>query len=481
MKKSIYQLVFAGLLLSVISCSKSRLNPTSTTAVPYEAKFATADRIANLVNGLYSALKSGNLLGGRYQIYNDVRGENFLNRTNNGVTALLIWNFSVTGSDAEINNTWNAAYSAINNANIFLDGMQKEGNAVVGDDLAKQYNGEAKFVRALAYYSLLQLYAQPYTKDNGASPGLPLRLTPIISSGFNDLARSSVSDVNKQIISDLNDAETSLPAKYSDAETNTTHAHMNTAIALKTRVYLSMGDWDHVITEGNKIVPAAAPFKATTGVPFALQADVTTVFANYSTTESILSMPFTGANEAPGTQNQLAYYYLPAALGGNGEFYLNLKGVVIDPSWKQTDARRAFITDSVSGRLYLQKYPGGSPYIDWVPVMRYPEVLLSLAEARVKSTNTVDVQAIALLNAVRERSDPTTTFTAGDFAAPSDLADAIVRERSIEFLGEGIRGLDITRLGLSFPAKGSVKAVPPSDPAYIFPAPTAETQYNHLW
>jgi hypothetical protein len=436
------------------------------------------------VNGFYSSLKNGNLLGGRYQIYNDVRGENFLNETNNGVTALLIWNFAVTGSDAEINNTWNNAYATINNVNIFLDGMEKEGNAVVGDDLARQYAGEAKFVRALAYYSLLQLYAQPYTRDNGASPGLPLRLTPIVTAGYNDLARSSVADVYKQIISDLNDAEANLPDDYGDDATNTTHAHINTAIALKVRAYLSMGDWDHVISEADKIVPATAPFKAPAGVPFALQSDIRTVFSNYTTTESILSMPFTGANEQPGTQNQLAYYYLPGDdhYDGDGEYSLNDKGIIGDSvNFKVGDARRSFIYTDADIVHWLTKYPGGSPYLDWAPVMRYSEVLLALAEARTKSTHSVDAQAIALLNAVHGRSDPSTTFTSANFSDANALADAIIRERNIEFLGEGIRGTDITRLGLTFLAKGAVKAVAPSDPAYIFPAPTSETQYNHSW
>jgi hypothetical protein len=113
--------------------------------------------------------------------------------------------------------------------------------------------------------------------------------------------------------------------------------------------------------------------------------------------------------------------------------------------------------------------------------MRYPEVLLSLAEARARSTNSIDAQAIALLNAVRHRSDATTTFTAANFADANALVNQIITERNIEFLGEGVRNMDIMRLGLPFPAKGSVKAVPASDPAYIFPAPTSETQYNHLW
>jgi hypothetical protein len=113
--------------------------------------------------------------------------------------------------------------------------------------------------------------------------------------------------------------------------------------------------------------------------------------------------------------------------------------------------------------------------------MRYSEVLLSLAEARARSTSSVDAQAVALLNAVRHRSDPSTTFTAGNFATYTDLINAILKERNIEFLGEGLRSPDIMRLGMTFPGKGSVGAVAPTDPGYIFPAPSTEIQYNSLW
>jgi hypothetical protein len=93
----------------------------------------------------------------------------------------------------------------------------------------------------------------------------------------------------------------------------------------------------------------------------------------------------------------------------------------------------------------------------------------------------VDAQAVALLNAVRHRSDPATTFAPGDFASATDLINAILEERNIEFLGEGRRSPDIMRLGLPFPAKGSVLEIPTSSPSYIFPAPSSETQYNSLW
>ncbi len=476
-----YLLAVVLLVFTMNACQKDKLNPSSSTSLPDDQVFINKDRIANQVNGLYGALKSGDLLGGRYLIYNDIRGENFINENGNGVTGLLVWNFTVTGGDTYVNRTWNAAYSAINQVNVFLDGMQTKGNAVVGDALAKQYEGEAKFVRAVAYYCLMQLYAPPYN-GTGTAKALPLRLTPIREIGHNDLARSNVAEVYTQILKDLDDAEAKLPLDYNDAALNTTHAHRNTAIALKTRVYLSIGFYPNVITEANKIVSASAPFKATSGVANTLQSDITTVFASpYSTKESIFSMPFTSVSEQPGTQNQLGYYYLSAAAGGNGEYSLNAAGIISDKSWTSADKRWSFVTKNAGGTSWLRKYPGGSPYVEWVPVLRYSEVLLNLAEARAKTTNTVDPQAVALLNAVRHRSDETTTYTVVSFSSATDLINAILKERQIEFLGEGMRSPDIMRLGLNFPAKGSVKTVAPADPGYIFPAPTSETQYNSLW
>lgn len=65
------------------------------------------------------------------------------------------------------------------------------------------------------------------------------------------------------------------------------------------------------------------------------------------------------------------------------------------------------------------------------------------------------------MNAVRQRSDPTTVFTA---SSKADLIEKILNERRIEFLGEGLRNGDLMRLGLPIPAK---------TPAGSTPVPTA--------
>ena len=482
MKKNLIYIILAATVVHVTSCAKKdALNPVPSTSISDLTAFNTKDRIEEQVRGIYATIKNSGMYGGRYQIFNDIRGEEFNNERTNVVTGFDIWNYTPSNSSTNsVLNHWARAYYVINLANVFIDGMAAKGSAVVGTTLSNNYLGEARLLRAISYYSLLQLYARPYWDGNGSKPGVPLRLKGNTNSGNYALARASVAEVYTQILSDLTFAEQNLPLDYNNAALNTTRAHRNTAIAWKTRVYLSMQKYAEVITEANKIVSATPPFTATSGVANALQSDYTSLFKPpYTSTESMLSMPFS-TTEQPGTQNQLGYYYGPSAFnGGNGEYSLLSTGIISNTGWKSTDARRSFV-QVFGSKSYLTKYSVPSTFTDWAPVIRYAEVLLNLAEARTRSTNTVDAQAIALLNAVRGRSDASTVFTAAGFADASALADAIMTERRIEFLGEGLRGADITRLGLPLPAKPGVNSIPTTSQQYIWPISADELLLNPL-
>lgn len=471
-------------VIAIAACKRNLLTPSPTTQILEAEAFDTPERILGQINGLYAAAKSGQYLGGRYIVYNEIRGDEFLNELTNGVTGLQTWNHTLGSNTAEVVNLWNAAYYVINSTNLFLDGMQAKGNGVVGDALAKNYQGEARFLRALTYFQLLQMYARPYWDGNGSKDGLPLRLTGNKGPGANDLKRSTVAEVYAQILQDLDFAEQNLPLNYSTAFNNVTRAHRNTAIALKTRVYLNMQNYAKVITEADKIVPAAAPFKAATGVQHQLEADITNVFkAPYTTLESIFSMPFT-ANNLPGIQNALAHYFTPATFSspapGNGEYSLKATGIIADATWTANDRRRSFIFLATNGKRYVVKYPTGPAQTDNLPVIRYAEVLLNLAEALARNTNSVEPRAVALLNAVRQRSDPSTTFTVASFATAQELIDAILKERRIELLGEGFRSPDLLRLGLPIPGKANVNAINPSQSEYIWPISAQELLNNKL-
>jgi starch-binding outer membrane protein, SusD/RagB family len=473
MKKII--LIFLSIWFFSASCDKDKLNPLPQTDIPEAESFTTAIRAEQQAVGMYIWAKGSYFLGSRFFTYNDVRGEDFLNRTTNGVTGLQTWNFTVVPATNEVQYTWRDIYQCINQCNFVLEGIDK---APITTAAKNEYKGEARFLRALSYHSLLMLYARPFSDGNGNKPGVPLRLVSNTKPGEANLARSTVAQVYQQILDDLNFAETNLPVTRSNAELNTTRAHRNSAIALKTRVLLHMQRWSDVITEAAKIVSAAAPYQASTGVQHRLETNIANVFASSTTLESIFSVPFTPSN-LPGTQNGLASYYTPAPVGIM-DYYLNTAGIFGNAGWKATDARRAMLGIAVINAVtfnYLNKF-NKNPNTDYAPVIRYAEILLNLAEARVRSTNTVDADAIALLNAVRRRSDNTTTFAAGDFADANALLNQIYIERRIELMGEGFRSPDITRNQQNFIAKTGVALVIPANDVYIWPIPFAELSTN---
>lgn len=488
MKNILKGSIILVLILLITGCTKDEwMNPAPITSLSDLTVFDTKDRVVAQVNGMYASLKSGAHRGGRFQVYNDVRADNFLPNSSNLVTNFATWNHTVISSTNEVQNLWGAVYSTINVVNVFLEGLQAawDGGKITGFVTQAEYNqyrGEALAIRALCYFDLMQLYSKPYNIGTGANRGVPLRLTANKSAEGNDLAPSTVAEVYTQILKDLNDAEPLVLADFGNTNLNITRIHKNTIISLKTRVYLNMQNWGAVVTESAKIVPAAAPFTASSGVAHTLNASYAGIFTSPNATrESILSMPNTSANNA-GTQNHLAHYF---GSGSGESFYLVSTPGSLYATMDATDARKVMIA-VVAGKPYLTKYVDQLTRTDYAPVIRWAEVLLNRSEALVRSGNTVTQQAVDLLNAVRTRSFATGAYTLASFANAAAFYDAVLRERNMEFLGEGIRNMDLMRLSLTIPGKvsdsgfGTVAAIPVTSESYFWPVPVTELTYNNL-
>ncbi|GGC72573.1 hypothetical protein GCM10011387_27590 [Pedobacter quisquiliarum] len=464
------------------SCKKEFLVEAPELELPQEEAYTTPQRVDKVITGLYSSAKSGSLFGGRYHIYNDIRAEEYILRDPNNVTGADVYQATNDATNSYISSFWSVGYSTINRANLAIDGLTIN-LAGLAPTVIDPALGEAKFIRALVYFQLVQIFAKPYVLNAGASRGLPLRLLPETSLANNALASSTVAEVYAQIIKDLDEAEAQLPATYTTALAKTTRAHKNTAIALKTRVYLAMANHAKVIEEGNKIVPQAAPFSTTAGAGHALASNVASLYVPpYTVSESIFSFPMAATN-APGTQNQLAYYYNSFS-GANLIYPLNKNapGIYADPLWPATDARKVAFTALFTGsgliaQPVLKKYNTPSPWTDFVPMIRYAEVLLNVAEAEAAPGGNA-VRARALLDAVRKRSDATYDFGTLTGAA---LTETILKERRIELLGEGQRYNDLARLNRALPAIGAAgQTIAVSDPRYTFPIPVNERNTNPL-
>jgi hypothetical protein len=483
--RNILKISIAFMLLLTIGCHKEYLDPVPQTSLSDLSVFDTKDRVVAQVNGMYASVKSGAYLGGRFQVYGDLRGDNFIPKSSNLVTNFATWNHTEVSSTNEVQNFWGAVYASINVINVFMDGLKTNWDSgkltgKITQDEYNQFMSEALALRAMCYLDLLRMYCKPFVLNAGAGPGVPLRLKAEKSAAGNDLARSSVAEVYTQILADLNAAEPLAIANYSTDLLNTTRVHKNTIIALKTRVYMAKGDWANVITESAKIVSGSAPFVAPSGVANALSATYAAIWASpYTTKESIFSMPMTTTN-TPGTQNGLAHYFSQPS----SESYYLLATSPVYVAMAATDVRKSSLI--LSGTQYfLSKWTDFTTLTNYAPVIRYAEVLLSRAEALVRSGGNVTQGAVDLLNAVRVRSYPTGAYTLASLSSASAFYTAVLQERNFEFLGEGLRAFDIMRLGQAIPAKdggnmGSVQSIPSSSVGYMWPIPANELGLNKL-
>ena len=474
-KISKYISVIALSATVLTACKKEYLSPIPQTNLSDATAFSSADRIQQQVFGVYAAVKSGQFLGGRGLVYQDVRGEEWINVTNNGVTAVGVWNFSILSNDNQVENMWSAGYGAINRANVVLEGIDAN-PTVISAARAAALKAEVRFCRALSYFYLQSLYARrPFNADNGAGLSVPLRLVPNKSPEGANMARATQAQVFNQILEDLNYGVANLPTTYGAVgDSNVTRAHRNAAIAMKMRVFMHMNRWDSVIAMGNLLVSAAAPFQSPNNIAHRLAPSVLSPFrAPYTNAENIFSLPMSNTN-SPGGQNGLGQYWTT-------EFGLNGTGtsILADATWSATDARKTNFLIPQAGTTPARWTKFNDDLNNYVPIVRYAEVMLNLAEAlaRQESGTAVNARALALLNAVRQRSDASVTFAPANKQA---LIDLILNERRIELLGEGFRSLDIMRQVIPFPAKASVSAVPPTSSSYVWPIPASELQLNNL-
>lgn len=485
--RNIIKIAAVFIVLLAMGCSKKYLDPLPQTFLSDLSVFENKDRVVAQVNGMYSAVKSGWYLGGRYQSVVDMRGDNFIPLSNNAYVNFNTWNHNELSGTMEVTNIWGQIYSSINVINVFLDNLKTNWdagklNGKISQDEYNQFISEGLTLRAMCYFDLIRLYCKPYIQGSGSNPGVPLRLKAEKSSAGNDMARSSVKEVYDQIIKDLDDAEPLAISTYGDATLNVTRIHKNAIIALKTRVLLAEGDYGRVISEAAKIVSSSAPFKATTGVANALSASWGSIWTSYTTSESVFSVPNTSVNNGGG-QSAIPWYYSSAS----GEAVYLIAASPVYAAMDPTDVRRTSMT-KIAGKsgnpdqYFISKFPDYTTLANWCPVIRYSEVLLNYSEALYRNSGD-KVLALNLLNAVRTRSFATGAYSA--FATNDAAYAALLQERNFEFLGEGQRSFDLMRLGLDIPAKdgltmGKVSAIPASSVGYMFPIPSTELSFNKL-
>ena len=457
MKKYIaYSILLAGVALS--SCSSSFLDQEPPLYIEPGDIYNNADRLEATVLGLYGSLKnsgSSSFMGGKTYLVFDNRSEDIVNTDPNLVTMANTYLFNVGQTDAENTMTWSMAYAAINRANTFLEEL--EGAKETVGEKYEQYKAEAKFVRALSYYYLNNLYATPYV-INPEAKSVPLRLKAEKDGENNALKRSTVKEVYEQILSDLENVN-ALPIKTAANEETVTRATQAAVHMLKMRVYMSMNNWAEAVKAG----------KSVSG--YVLTPKFSDLFkAPYYTDETIFSLPMKETNR-PNTQQGLAEYYYAK----NTILWVDMEnGIMSKPNYNAAEDARVQMKNE---KNQLMKFTDAAQKLDWAPIFRYAETLLNLAECYVNLGGTEnEAQARECLKLVRFRSLPEANNQLDvEHLSGEALKLAVYNERRLEFIGEAMRGIDVLRRGANFERK--VQITPQSN-GYIWPIPQTEELMN---
>ncbi|NOT75636.1 MAG: RagB/SusD family nutrient uptake outer membrane protein [Cyclobacteriaceae bacterium] len=487
------------------------LELTPQTALSDATAFATPERIELTVAGMYDAAQSGFYAGGAVRGYpfgaahveqGDNRGEDVVN-----TQAFFLITYSNTYDGVSGNNDFHfqTLFALVNRVNVVLAGLETaKPSATLTQAQIDAYKGEGRFLRALAYMELLKHFCRPaWDNKNAPLGGMPYRKTAIVSSlAANDataLGRATVAENYADILADLDYAESVLPNTRTGS-LKVARATKAAAIALKTRVHLNLRNWAAVVTEGNKLAPqATGPFTAIgANGTYALTTSPFGPFTSgnsKSNTESIFSIE-NDVTDNPGVNGALPSMYNTSVAPTTGRALVAISPYIWNQTWwNASDIRKSSTMVNINvelpggggkGGYFTKKYSdvvGGS---DNAPIIRYAEVLLNMAEAiqrQIAVGAAPDPRAFALYNAIRSRANAAGTDLSydgiGDFANGQALITAILNERRIEFLCEGMRWMDITRLaettedallyntwGGGIPAKVSSNAITNYQPLY---------------
>jgi hypothetical protein len=430
----------ALLLLGTASCDVLKQDPP--TALTEADAFANADRISKSAIGMYDALQNLEFLGGRALIYGDVRSDD----TNaSPYFASIVNTASTLPNDAYATNSWTGGYRTLYGVNYFLQQIALNTGKTT-PALENQYIGEGKYIRALVYFNLVNLFAQPYNFTADAShPGVPIQLIAPDAVGAYDasqnLSRSTVKQVYDQIEKDLLEALTALPETYTTAFDRTGRATKDAARTLLSRMYLYKGDYANASKYSGDVI---------SGGRHTLNSSPVTPFrsTSYQTTESIFSVAM-NSSDNPNTNNALGQHY---GSDRRADITVTPYARIDSTQFRSKDRRRLLLTPTTyptaaSALVYTTKYINSS--FDYVPIHRYSEVLLNRAEALAQLSSTVSTDAIDMLNIVRNRSLPSIpaypAYTSTSFASKQALIDAILFERRLELAFEGHRYYDLLR------------------------------------
>ncbi len=350
----------------------------------------------------------------------------------------------------DLNNAWAGAYQLIARCNKILDVLPA---IELSEEKSKQFEGEARFFRALVYFDLVRLFG-----------GVPLVTQPLSLADSYSITRASVEQVYAQIENDLTEAAILLPDSYSSSGKGratkwAAKGFLGKVLVFQSGYPLNKNRWADAKSVLLEVIQSGK---------FSFFNNFEDIFKyeNESGAQSVFSIMFkAGSSEegnnfptrnAPNTIKKAEVQNGGLPYGGS-PYYLILSSDLID-SFEDGDIRKnisiRFEWQENSGAIrtddpFCQKYQNGPVAavsdwdIDWI-MLRYDDVLMMYAECLNEIGYTAGGEAFSILNQIRARAG-LTPKTAADVPNQQSYRLWMEQERRHEFCFENIRWFDLVR------------------------------------
>lgn len=467
--KITYTLALCTLFL-LTACGNDWLDMEPNTSVESGKAITDLQDIEFAANGLYSTMQSSSYYGAQMTYYGDLTGDDMrsFKSTSSGSS---FYHFKYNKENAT-NSFWSVYYSLAKNAAIALKSMEKlsvtpgkvfitaGGIRTTEDAFYNSIRGQILTIRGLALFDMTRLYGYPYTKDQGASWGVPI-VTNTVDKDYKPL-RNTVKECYTAILADFEAAESLI-------NENTQNGRFNkwSLFTLLSRVHLYMGNSEkalHYAEEGIKGAEANGygllendEYAAAWSKPF-----------NKEFLFEVINL----TTDSPG-KSSIGYLHRKYIMIATNKFFKNNLA-------KTDDVRKQLVNTENGSRPYCMKFPeqDGKSYEDCnVVVLRMSELYLNAAEAAVK-LNLADKATTYFTPIYKRTNQPWTNAVV--------TLDDVLEQRRIEFWGEGHRFFDLIRNEKTVERVDYLESVALDARTFdwdfyriVLPVPRTETNVNH--
>ena len=471
-------------------------------------------------NNFYTATRA--IGSSQFYTLAEMQADCFNGLTINGNRMGTLANGTVLSSDSDIETYWSALYSYINNCNFFLEKVEPLYQKAVDDNNEEdaieyaRYIAEAHFFRGYFYAIMFDRWCPKYEASKAnENLGLPI-VTEYAPSADRDKykGRSTMAELIKFINDEIQLGYTGIKEyeEIDDANLKPMACYISSMAiaAMQARMALWISDYDTAITKADEVINSGIYTLSSTK-----SGNAATYFPNMwksDTNDEIIFMPYESTQEQG---NEIGGAWISQY--ANQADYIPTSTVITDLMYKYNALlRRGDIrfTTYVEARSLAApignfntpcfvKFPGNpalatsaKPLVNKPKTFRLAELYLIKAEAAYNKTDYTTANAM-----LQTLWDNRYVGVKYEEITGGALLDEIIRQRTLELMGEGFRLSDLRRWNLGFTRSDNYASISmsgidknsisdiiteaglevvytPGDHRYTWPIPSGEMDVN---